>query len=243
MRIVTIVQARMGSSRLPGKVMLDVSGATVLARVIQRLQRAELAGELVVATTLDPADDKIVAESKRLGVKIFRGEEKDVLDRYYRAAQHFKAEAVVRITSDCPLIDPEITDKTIRAFLERQPDYASNALQRTYPRGLDTEVFTLDTLARTWRLAEKSYQRSHVTAYIYEHPEQFNLLPVTAAADYSWQRWTVDTPNDLEFIRAVYCNMADPDNFTWHEVLNLLERKPELLELNRHVMQKALQEG
>jgi spore coat polysaccharide biosynthesis protein SpsF len=243
MRIVTIVQARMGSSRLPGKVMLDLGGATVLARVMQRLERTKLAGELVVATTLDAADDQIVTECKRIGVKVFRGEEKDVLDRYYRAAQHFSAEAVVRITSDCPLIEPEITDKTIRAFVDRGPDYASNALQRTYPRGLDTEVFTFETLARTWRLAQKGYQRSHVTSYIYENPDQFKLLSVTGETDYSWQRWTVDTQDDLDFIRAIYQEMDDPDHFSWRDVLRLIESRPELLELNRHVMQKALQEG
>lgn len=223
--------------------MLDLGGVTVLTRVMQRLRRAKLTGELVVATTYDQADEEIVAECKRIGVAVFRGEEEDVLDRYYRAAQHFDAEAIVRITSDCPLIEPEVTDKTIQAFLDRRPDYASNALDRTYPRGLDTEVITFDALTRTWKLAQKSYQRSHVTAYIYENPEQFDLLSVTGASDYSWQRWTIDTLDDLDFIRAIYEQMDDPDNFSWREVLSLLERKPELLDMNRHVMQKALQEG
>jgi spore coat polysaccharide biosynthesis protein SpsF len=243
MKIVTIVQARMGSSRLPGKVMLDLGGKTVLGRVMDRLGRAKLTGELVVATTDASVDDEIVTESRRAGVKVFRGDEKDVLDRYYRAAQHFRAEAVVRITSDCPLIDPEISDKTIQMFLENRPDYASNALQRTYPRGLDTEVFTMECLARTWKLAQKSYQRSHVTAYIYENPGQFHLLPVTGDTDYSWQRWTVDTTDDLKFIRAIYERVEDADNFGWREVLTIVESEPELLELNRHVMQKSLHEG
>ena len=242
MKIVTIVQARMGSSRLPGKVMLDLGGKTVLGRVMERLGRGKLTGELVVATTDARVDDAIVAESERLGVRVFRGEEKDVLDRYYRAAQHFRADAVVRVTSDFPLIDPEITDKTIQQFLDCRPDYASNALRRTYPRGLDTEVVTMDALARAWKLAEKPYQRSHVTAYIYENPQQFNLLPVTAEQDHSDQRWTVDTPDDLKFMRAIY-ERLDDDNFGWREVLSIVESEPQLLELNRHVMQKALQEG
>jgi spore coat polysaccharide biosynthesis protein SpsF len=243
MKIATIVQARMGSTRLPGKVMLDLGGMTVLARVVERLRRARLIGELVIATTADPADDAIVRECESLGVQTFRGAEKDVLDRYYQAALHFNAEAVVRITSDCPLIDPEITDNVIRVFLERRPDYASNALQRTYPRGLDTEAVAFAALERTWRLADRSYQRSHVTAYIYENPGQFKIIPVTGEADYSWQRWTVDTPEDLKFIRSVYECLGSKGDFGWRDVLALMDRRPELLEINSHVCQKALQEG
>lgn len=243
MRTATIVQARMGSTRLPGKVMMDLGGATVLARVVQRLRRASLIGELIIATTFDPADDVIVEECKALGVAFFRGEVRDVLDRYYRTALHFGAEVIVRITSDCPLIEPEVTDRVIDTFLEQRPDYASNAVQRTYPRGLDTEVFTFDALERTWQKAQRPYQRSHVTAYIYENPEQFKIVSVTGDADYSWQRWTVDTPDDLRFIREVYELMGNDPGFYWRDVLSLLERRPELLELNSHVMQKALQEG
>jgi len=223
--------------------MLDLAGATVLARVVERLRRAQLIGELVIATTTDPADDEIVRECETLGVQTFRGEEKDVLDRYYRAAVHFKAEAVVRITSDCPLIDPEITDDVIRIFLDQRPDYASNGVQRTYPRGLDTEAVSFEALERTWRQADRPYQRSHVTSYIYENPAQFKIIRVTGDADYSWQRWTVDTPEDLKFIRAIYESLGSDGDFGWHDVLALMERRPELLEINRHITQKALQEG
>jgi len=243
MRIVTIVQARMRSSLLPGKVMLDLAGSTVLGRVVQRLRRAKFTGEVVVATTLHSADDVIVNECDRIGVKVFRGEEQDVLDRYYRAAQAFNAEVIVRITSDCPLIEPEISDATIRAFLEGRPDYASNTLQRTFPRGMDTEVLTAQALTDAWKSAKQPYQRSHVTSYIYENSRRFDLLSFAGDADYSWQRWTLDTPEDFRFIRAVYEHMEDPDSFNWRDVLSLLEQKPELLELNGHVSQKALQEG
>jgi spore coat polysaccharide biosynthesis protein SpsF len=198
---------------------------------------------LVIATTSDPADDVIVNECDRIGVNVFRGEEDDVLDRYYFAARTFDADVVVRITSDCPLIEPEISDATIRAFLGRRPDYASNTLQRTFPRGMDTEVVTVQALADAWKSAKQSYQRSHVTAYIYENPRKFHLLSFAGDVDYSSQRWTLDTPEDLRFIRAVYEHMEDPDNFNWRDVLLLLEEKPELLELNGHVTQKALQEG
>jgi len=233
----------MGSTRLPGKVLMDLAGQTVLARVVRRLRRAMLIGEIVVATTNSAADHPIVRECQRLSIRVFRGEENDVLDRYYHAAQWISAEGIVRITSDCPLIDPEITDNTIRSFLECRPDYASNALQRTYPRGLDTEAMTGEALARAWREARLSYQRAHVTPYIYENPDRFDILAIKGEADYSSHRWTLDTAEDLAFIRAVYDRLDNDDSFSWREVLALLGREPELVELNREVMQKALQEG
>lgn len=242
MRIVTIIQARMGSIRLPGKLMKDLGGHTVLARVVRRLRRASLLGEVVVATTTQPADDIILEECRRVSVQVFRGEENDVLDRYYRVAEWAKAEAVVRITSDCPLIDSEISDETVRRFLDQQPDYASNALARTYPRGLDTEVITRRTLACAWQEACQPHQRVHVTPYIYENPSRFRILSVRADSDYSSHRWTLDTPEDLAFVRAVYERMGNDDNFHWRDVLALLDRDAALLDLNRNVMQKALHE-
>jgi spore coat polysaccharide biosynthesis protein SpsF len=243
MKIAAIIQARMGSTRLPGKVLMDLGDETVLAHVVRRLRRATLIDEIVVATTNSTADRAIVRECQHLCARVFRGAENDVLDRYYQAAQCIGAEGIVRITSDCPLIDPEITDNTIRAFLERRPDYASNALQRTYPRGLDTEVMTRDALECAWRQAQLSYQRAHVTPYIYENPDRFYVLPVKCDTDYSSHRWTLDTPEDLAFLRAVYDRAGNDDSVSWRDVLALLEREPELVELNRDVMQKALQEG
>jgi spore coat polysaccharide biosynthesis protein SpsF len=243
LKVVAIIQARMGSTRLPGKVLKDVEGETVLARVVNRLRRARLINEVLVATTDRAADDVIVKECRGLSVLVSRGDELDVLDRYFRAAQLAKAEVVVRVTSDCPLIDPEITDKTIAAFLDAAPDYASNALVRTYPRGLDTEVVSVSALGRAWHGGLKRYEREHVTPYIYEHPSEFKLLSVTGDADYSGHRWTVDTPEDLEFVRAVYTRLRDNPTFLWRDVLDLLDREPELMELNRSVMQKALHEG
>jgi spore coat polysaccharide biosynthesis protein SpsF len=242
-KIAAIIQARTGSTRLPGKVLMDLGGETVLARVVRRLRRATLIGEIVVATTNSATDHSIVRECRRLSVKVFRGEANDVLDRYYQAAQWVGAEGIVRITSDCPLIDPDVTDNTIRSFLERRPDYASNALQRSYPRGLDTEVMTFGTLARAWQEARLSYQRAHVTPYIYENPDRFNILAIKGVADYSPQRWTLDTAEDLAFIRAVYDRLDNDDRFSWHDVLALLEQDPALVDLNREVMQKALHEG
>jgi spore coat polysaccharide biosynthesis protein SpsF len=243
MRIVSIIQARMGSTRLPGKIMKDLGGATVLACVVRRVRRVRLLGEVIVATTKEPADDVVLQESRRLSVQVFRGDETDVLDRYYRAAQWAKAEAIVRITSDCPFLEPEIIDKVVLGFLDRQPDYASNTLERTYPRGLDTEVITQETLACAWEEAQQTYQRSHVTPYIYENPSRFRILSVTGDTDYSSHRWTIDTPEDLTFIRAVYERLGNHECFTWRDVLSLLAREPALMDLNRQVIQKALREG
>jgi spore coat polysaccharide biosynthesis protein SpsF len=166
----------------------------------------------------------------------------DVLDRYYQAACQNNAEAVVRITSDCPMIDPQIVDKTVSAFLSEQPDYASNTRVRTYPRGLDTEVMTFAALQRAWTEARRPYQRTHVTPYIYENPGLFKILSVTGEADHSAYRWTVDTREDLEFVRAVYSRLRS-EIFSFSDAMNLMKREPELAEINRSVLQKALQEG
>lgn len=239
-KIVAIIQARMGSTRLPGKVLQDLEGQTVLSRVLHRLRRAQLIHELLVATTDCPADDAIVQECRRCSVPVFRGDQEDVLDRYFRGAQLAKADIVVRITSDCPLIDPQITDKTIAEFLEARPDYASNVMVRTYPRGLDTEVMSSTALGRAWQEARKPYEREHVTPYIFEHPAQFKLLSVTGDADYSGRRWTVDTAEDLEFVRAIYARLKDKAAFRSRDVFDIVDREPGLPELNRAVAQKAL---
>ncbi len=242
-RIVAIIQARMGSVRLPGKVLKDLGGDSVLARVVKRVQAAKLPAEVVVATSVQPSDDAILQECNRVAVACFRGQEEDVLDRYYCAAQTFSADAVVRITSDCPLIDPELMDTTIRAFLEQRTDYATNALTPTYPRGLDVEVFTAEALARAWRLAREAYQRTHVTPYLYENPGHFKIVSLTADADYGRYRWTLDTEDDLEMIRAIYRHFEPRGTFGWREVLRLMQDQPELAALNAHVRQKSLREG
>jgi spore coat polysaccharide biosynthesis protein SpsF len=240
MKVVAIVQARMGSTRLPGKVLKDLAGETMLARVVERLRGTRLINEVLIATTDRPVDDAIVAECRKVSVAVSRGDQDDVLDRYFRAAQLMKADVVVRVTSDCPLLDPEITDKTIAAFLEARPDYASNVMVRTYPRGLDTEVMSFDVLARAWRRASKAYEREHVTPYIYEHSEEFKLLSVTGDLDYSGYRWTVDTPEDMEFVQAIYGRFQGHTLFNWRDVLALLDREPEIVNLNQHVSQKSL---
>lgn len=240
MKIVAIVQARMGSTRLPGKVLRDLAGETMLARVVRRLRRAHRIDEVLVATTDQSSDDAIVDECRKLSIPVSRGDQDDVLDRYFKAAELTCADVIVRITSDCPLIDPEITDTTIQAFLDKSPDYAANTIVRSYPRGLDTEVMSMNTLERAWQEARNPYEREHVTPYIIEHPTRFDLLSVTGDQNYSAHRWTVDTPEDLEFVRVVYHRLKSEGVFSWRDVLNLLEREPELAELNRCVAQKPI---
>jgi spore coat polysaccharide biosynthesis protein SpsF len=241
MKVVVIIQARMGSTRLPGKVLMDLGRETVLARVVRRLRRATLVDTILVATSGSGMDDAIDQECQRLEIPTFRGSENDVLDRYYQAARASAADVVVRITSDCPLIDPQLVDETIGAFQGQHADYASNALSRSYPRGLDTEVFTMPALEQASRDAHQPYEREHVTPYLYEHPELFRLVSHSGQADYSQYRWTLDTAEDLELLRAIYSQFSNLDNFGWREVIQLMEREPELAELNSGVAQKTLQ--
>lgn len=243
MTIAAIIQARMGSSRLPGKVLLQIEGHSMLARVVRRARRAELLGEVVVATGLSPDDDPIVDECGRLGVACFRGSDEDVLSRYHAAALFHRADAVVRITSDCPLIDPGVVDRVVHEFLEREPDYAANILDRTWPRGLDTEVMSIATLDRAFAEAVLPYERIHATPYIYGHPECFDLFSVTQPEDLSDGRWTVDSPDDMEFVRAIYAAFDGDDRIGWRDVHHLLLSRPELTRINRHVRQKHLVDG
>jgi spore coat polysaccharide biosynthesis protein SpsF len=243
MKIVAIVQARMGSSRLPQKVLMNLGGATVLDRVLTRLGRARLIHKSLVATTTQSADDAIVEHCERSGWKVFRGSEQDVLDRYYRAAKDLDADVVVRVTSDCPVIDPQVTDATVHAFLDRHADYASNVRVRTYPRGLDTEVMTVQALERAWRESSKPYQREHVTPYLYENPGEFKLHGIENDVDYSQHRWTIDTPEDLRLLQAIYAGFGGRDDFGWREILELVESDPSLTDINRHIAQKAVREG
>lgn len=242
MKIVAIIQARMGSTRLPGKVLLDLVGEPMLARVVHRSRRATTLDEVVIATTTESRDEAIVRLCASRGWACFCGSEKDVLDRYYQAATNYHADVVVRITSDCPFIDPEMIDWVVGTFLDEEPDYAGNTLLRVYPRGVVPEVMTIAALAQAWREASAAYQRIHVTPYIYQNPDLFRLLAVKGETDYGDYRWTVDTPDDLEFARAVYTCLDNKDTFGWLDVLQVLTQKPELMELNRHIKQKPLEE-
>jgi len=240
-KVIAIIQARMGGARLPGKVLLDLAGEPMLARVVNRSRRATMPEEVVVATTTRPADEAIVELCAARGWPCFRGSEDDVLDRYYQAAIRYQADVVARITADCPLIEPEIVDWVVQEFFEEGPlDYASNTLPpRTFPRGLDVEVVTFDALERAWREDDSQAWREHVSPYIYRHPEKFALRAVVNNVDLSSMRWTVDTPEDLAFVRQIY-DYFGHDRFSWCEVLAVLEDHPECLEINQRVAQKVV---
>lgn len=245
MKTVAIIQAHMGSTRLPGKVLMDICGRSMLEWVVHRTKRCSALDEIVVATSILPTDDVIVAACRDMHVAVFRGSDLDVLDRFMQAARTHSADVCVRITSDCPLIDPDVSEHVIDCFRNAQPavDYASNKIPQSYPRGLDTEVFTLGALERAWRQATKSYQRTHVTTYIYEHPQHFRLLSVTSTSDRSNWRWTVDTAEDLEFVRQIYSRVGANKAFTWLDVVSLLDGMPELLSINRAIVQKDVPLG
>ena len=241
-RMVVIIQARMGSTRLPGKVLMDLAGQPVLLRGVRRTRRAKMIDAVAVATSIKPADDAVSELCRQQGIPCFRGSEDDVLDRYYYAATEFGANIVVRITGDCPLIEPVIVDQTIAEFIKHAPevDYACNFLPaRTYPRGLDTEVVGFEALKRVWREDDNPARREHVTPYIRENPNLFRITGISSPIDYSNQRWTLDTEEDLEFIRRIY-DYFGHDRFTWQDILNTLKKHPEWLKINQHVQQKKM---
>lgn len=261
--IVGIVQARMGASRLPGKVLLDIEGEPMLVRVVERTKRAKSLTEILVATSLEKADDPIEQLCTAKGYICYRGSQQDVLDRYYQAARAYSADVIVRITADCPVIDPLVIDQTVAAFwgygkkmitetdglvevgspteISSPPkwDFAANRLpppwQRTFPIGLDTEVSTFSALERAWEEATQAHQREHVMPYLYENENLFRILLVNHDPDYGHLRWTVDTAQDLELIREIYSRFEGRDDFSWLEVLELIKRDPDLAEINRGV--------
>jgi len=242
MNITAIVQARMGSTRLPGKVLMDLGGESVLARVVRRLRRASQIREIVIATSDSPNDDAILRECDRLCVSCFRGPEHDVLGRYWQAAEQFRCDLIVRVTSDCPLIDPDVVDEVITACITKQADLACNELPRTFPRGLDVEVLTIETLRRAQEMSDQSYQREHVTPVIYERPDVFSIISVQTEPDLSHYRWTVDTSEDLTLIRAIYDHFENRDDFGWRAAVELIRRRPELAEINARIAQKPVRQ-
>jgi len=233
--VVAIIQARMGSSRLPGKSMAQIEGQPMLWHVIQRVKRATLVDRVVVATSTAPADDVIEKMCRENDVSCYRGSEDDVLDRFYIAARGEKAAQVVRITADCPLIDPEIVDQVVRRFQRGDLDYASNVMVRSYPDGLDTEICSFSALERAWHEATKTSEREHVTPYL--RSEKFRTANVENDSTlYQHYRWTVDEMEDLEFIRAVYKAFRDKESFGMKDVLELIEKTPGLEKMNSEIV-------
>ena len=198
--------------------------------VVRRVGRARLVDQVIVATSMEAADEPIVEFCRSEGIGCYRGSLDDVLDRFYHAARHFSAGTVVRVTADCPLIDPEVIDEVVGIYQTGDYDYASNILEPTYPDGLDTEVFSLATLDRTWHEARWQSEREHVTPYM-KSPDRFRIVNVANTQDLSTMRWTVDEPEDLRFVRAVYGLLGDRC-FAMDDILAVLDENPELTRIN-----------
>jgi spore coat polysaccharide biosynthesis protein SpsF len=266
MKVVAIIQARMASSRLPAKVMLDLGGKPILAWVIQRAALAKAVDSVVVATTQDPSDDPVHDYCHRQGYLVERGSVYDVLDRYYRAAKAHSADIIVRITADCPLLDPELIDSAVTLLHQENQsfpfDFVTNRLPppwvRTYPIGLDIEVFRFEILQRAWGAAAAKNQREHVTPYFYEGAPVGRLAPQTQTSEYATAispagfhialmhhtpgygdlRWTVDTQEDLDLVRAIISRLP-ADSSSWLDVLEIINHNPELNQINTHVQHKT----
>lgn len=232
MKTVAIIQARMSSTRLPGKIMADLEGRPLLARVVERARAARSLDQVTVATTDCAADDRVAEFCKIEQIPVFRGSEDDVLDRFHQAAEKFHANVVVRLTADCPLLDPAVIDRVVRSFQQGHYDYVSNTLEPTYPDGLDTEVFSAAALEKAWREAKLKSEREHVTPYIWKNPGLFRLLNVKNDTDLSGLRWTVDEPQDLELVRRIYRDLSVKGIFGMGDVLDASRRHQEWKDIN-----------
>ncbi|AET70307.1 spore coat polysaccharide biosynthesis protein F, CMP-KDO synthetase [Desulfosporosinus orientis DSM 765] len=244
MKTAAIIQARMGSTRLPGKILKDLMGKTVLQHVIERVQQAKNIDEIIIATTTLAQDDVVADEALKCGANYFRGSENDVLARYYGAAKENNVDIVVRITSDCPLIDPFVTDEIIRYFKQdNMYDIVTNAgsdlSKRTFPRGLDTEVFSFQSLERAYQQADKDYQHEHVTPYIYENSSR--IYYYRNSVDYSMFRLTLDTEEDFILIKEIYRHLyRGQHDFYLKDIVSLFKEYPDLIKINAHIEQKKL---
>jgi len=240
-KIAAIIQARITSTRLPGKVLMDIEGKPMLWHVINRLKLSKKINEIILAIPNTKENDILEKFAKDNKVKYFKGSEEDVLSRYYEAAKEFKSDIVVRITSDCPLIDPQVVDLVIEKHLNSGADYTSNVLQRTFPRGLDIEVFNFKVLEKTQKEARKNYQREHVTPYICENPKIFKLQNIKAKGKLRRPelRLTVDTKEDLKLIREIYRHLYKLRKiFYTEEIIDLFNNHQELIKINEKVRQK-----
>lgn len=229
-----IVQARMGSTRLPGKVLMRLIDKPLLCHIVERLRRIKLIDEIIIATTNKAIDKPIEELAREMKTKIFTGKEDDVLDRYYQAARIYKVDIILRITADCPLIDPQIIDNLIKYYLKNKLDYIN--LPKNYPEGIDAEIFSFEALKKAWQEAKLPSEREHVTPYIWNHPKKFRLgeLPADIPGDFSYLHWSVDEERDLKFAREVFKKLYHKDCiFYTKDVLKLLKNEPQMIEINK----------
>ncbi len=235
MKIIAVVQARMGSKRLPNKVMQTINGVPMIELLLNRLSMVSCIDQIILATPSSASNSILNAHVRNLGYEVYNGSENDVLDRYYQAVKDKRPDAVIRITGDCPLIDPSLVNDIVKAFIEQNVDYLSNTLDPTYPDGLDTEIFTYKSLEKAADLAKLPKEREHVTPYIYESG-LFKTASYKHAQDHSDKRWTVDEASDFQVISSIYNYFSPCIDFSWQDVLALQEKEPELFMLNQHLM-------
>lgn len=242
MRIVATIEARMTSTRLPGKVLLPAGGKPMLTHLVDRLKAVPSLQEIVIATTVNTADQPLVDLAASAGIACFRGSENDVMARVIGAAESVQADVVVEITGDCPIIDPQIVEQIIRIFVANKADYVSNAHVRSYPDGMDVQVFSLDTLRRSAAMTQSKLDREHVTLHIRQHPELFSHLHVLAPPEIHWPELglTLDEPKDYELItQVIEALQTEKPLFSCLDAVRLMRSKSELLNINQAVIRKG----
>lgn len=236
-KIIAIIQARVGATRLPNKVLLDLEGKTVLERVVERARSSRLIEDAVVATTVKKEDLKIVNLCSSKGIRVYAGSEGDVLDRYFQAARLLGAGHIIRITADCPLIDSKVIDRGIGLHLSRKADFTCNTIKPTFPDGEDVEIFTFEAITAAWKNAKLSSEREHVTPYIKKHPEVFKLINFEHTEDLSLKRWTLDEKSDYRFIKLIYNKLYRKSKiFGMDSVFKLLKQHPEYEKINQKIV-------
>lgn len=236
-KVCAIIQTRMGSSRLPGKALFKILGKTILEYIAESVRRSETIDDIVVATSAKRDDLPIKLLCDSLGVKVYCGSEKDVLDRFYQAARLHEAGHIVRICGDCPLIDPEIIDRAVRIYFSSNADYCTNALDRSFPDGEDVEVLSFDALEQAWKNAILLSEREHVMPYIKKNPNRFRLVNFKNKEDLSDKRWTLDRREDFEFIKIILESLyPKKKDFHMGDVIGFLSSNPELEKINRHII-------
>lgn len=234
MDFTAIIQARMDSARLPGKVLMKINGITVIECLLEQLSYSKLLTDKIIATTTETADDQITRVVKSLGINFFRGNQSDVLDRYYQCAKQFSIKNIIRISGDAPLIDPSIVDRTIQLYQKSNLEYVNNFSKNRFPIGTEVEVFSFSTLEKAWQNAIKPSEREHVTSYIYNNSDKFSIDYLENTSDLSNLHWTVDRKEDLEFVKAIYKNINGKP-ILLEDILKLLDEQPSLLEINKKI--------
>ena len=235
-----IIQARMGSTRLPGKVLMKLAGKTALEHVIERVSKLKKINKIIVATSANAEDDKISELCQMLNIACYRGSENDVLDRFYQAAKEFNYSNIIRITGDCPMIDPDIIGQTIKLYEDEKLDYASNVIPPTFPKGLDVEVFTFKALKKAWHKVKSGPQREHVTVYFWQNPKIFKQKHLLNKINLSLKRWVLDYEVDYEFLQKIFNDLyIVKPNFRLKDVLKFLEINPELEKINQGIDRKT----